>query len=268
MILLNLPLTISRRAKTVLREWTAPLNQLVSNQLHRFKSAGQTIRGWGGLIDENHQLTTEIVQLNTRVNELESLDQQNADLRRQLDYIKRSPRHLVPAEVIARDMSGWWQTIRLSKGDNFGIVVNQAVVTQEGLVGKVIDVTPRTCEVLLLSDPNCRVSAYLPGTETYGVMAGRGIDWSSDVLGNLDLVDKNAPIAVGDPVLTSGLGGIFPKGILVGYLDHIELAESGLFKRAAVMPSVELSALHYVFVILGEDPIDARLRSLGERRAP
>jgi rod shape-determining protein MreC len=136
-----------------------------------------------------------------------------------------------------------------------------AVVTPDGLVGKTVDVSLRTADVLLLSDPNCKVSARIARTGTFGLVSGTGPARDGAMLCRMEFINKDVPIRAGDQVLTSGLGGVFPPGLLVGYVDAVDLDESGLYQRADVVPRADLGRLTYVFVVFEEeDPIEEWLR--------
>ena len=130
-----------------------------------------------------------------------------------------------------------------------------AVVTAKGLIGKIIDVSPRTAEVLLISDPTCKVSCALPDEQAFGVLRGRGQGWRGDSACRLELIDKNAEVREGAEVITSGLGGVFPKGLLVGFVNEVKRHESGLYLEANVVPRADLGGMQMVFVIVDAGPL-------------
>ncbi|MFT5124906.1 MAG: rod shape-determining protein MreC [Kiritimatiellia bacterium] len=250
LIALIMPNSFSRGTQNVAREGMAPVQGLVASTSFRIKSAYRAIRGWGGLPDENKKLSEQVVILQNRVNELESLALQNTQLRQQLGFRSKSPNRMIASEVIGRDISGWWQTVRLAKGSRHGIQVNQAVVTADGLVGRVSVVSPRTCDVLLISDPSCRVHAELENSGSYGVLHGKGPSVNGDVICRMDLINKAMDIREKTAVRTSGLGGIFPPDVLIGYVTRVERDASGLYQEAEILPAVDLSELNFVFVIV------------------
>ena len=249
--LLNLPADVSRRAKAGFRELLAPLQGAVAGASQRTGERLRSLRGLRGLAEENRRLAEDLVRLRLEAQALKALEAENGALRRQLQFQQRTPRRLVLADIIGRDVTGWWQTIRLGKGAADGIGRDMAVLTPEGLIGKTIEVSPHTCDVLLISDPACQVSARLSRSGAFGIVAGRGPSAGAQVVCRMQYLNKNVPLVPGDEVVTSGLGGVFPAGLLVGYIERVETDPSGLFQGADVIPKADLGLLDYVFVVLG-----------------
>ncbi len=261
---LNLPESLSRKAKSSVREIVAPLQSLISSTMLTIRQTRDFVRGLGGTAIENQQLNAELIRLRGELRYLRELEQENVDLRHQLDFISRAERELIATEVVARDISGWWQTMRLSKGLNDGIVPGLAVVTADGLVGRTVDISAKTSDILLISDPACKVSAQLSRTGTFGIVSGRGVSWNGQVHCRMEFISKNIPVRPGDEVVTSGLGGIYPAGILIGYVDRVELDKKGLYQYADIVPTADIGALRYAFVVIETiDPIEALLRRRG-----
>ena len=255
---LALPDAVSEHAKAGARETLAPLQGLISGTLRRLKNAGASIRGWGGLPEENRKLAETNLILQNRVLELQSLEEENLRLRGLLAFQRRSRQQLIAAEVIARDLSGWWRSVRLDKGERDGVALDQAVVTGDGLVGKVISVSERTSDVLLISDPSCRVSVEVSGLGVFGVLRGKGASRKGHALCEVEFITKDVVIPAGTTVVTSGLGERFPKGVLIGVIEHVETDSSGLFQRADVMPAANLGRLTHVFVAVNRNAPEAR----------
>lgn len=249
LVVLNLPASVSDRAKGMLREGIAPLQGALSGFSRWVGESVRSVRGIGGLVRENQQMSAELVRLRNEVRDLQSLSQDNAELREQLQFTAQAQRRLTPCEVIARDITGWWETIRLSKGLSDGVSMDMAVMTSDGLIGKTVDVSARTCDVLLISDPACKVSTRIVRTGAFGVVAGSGPAKAGQAACQMEFINKNVPVLPGDEVVTSGLGGVFPKGLLIGYVDKIYKDETGLFQRADIIPKADLGMLTYVFVV-------------------
>ncbi|MDZ4198420.1 MAG: rod shape-determining protein MreC, partial [Kiritimatiellia bacterium] len=247
---------ISEHVKAGIREALAPLHEALSGAASRTHDAVSTIRGFGGLIGENRRMASEIVRLGEELRRLESLREENDQLREVLGFVRASPRLLLPAEIIARDVGGWWQTVRLNRGIRDGVRVGQAVVTAEGLVGRTRDVSNSTADVLLISDPNCRVSVRFPRTGGFGILSGTGVQWNGRVVCRLELINRHLPIRAGDEVQTSGMGGVFPAGLPVGYVDTVETEASGLTQWASVIPHADLALMRIAFVV-GSSPGEA-----------
>lgn len=170
---LNLPAPISGRIKASIRDGLAPLQAALSSTVRHTRERAQSIRNISHLVGENQKISDELVRLRNEVRHLKSLATENALLREQLHYAEQSPRKLVSCRVIGRDLTAWWQTLRVSKGSLHGVHVDRAVITLDGVVGRVIDVSLRTSEVLLISDPTCKVAARITRAGSYGIEIGR-----------------------------------------------------------------------------------------------
>jgi len=247
--LLNLPLPASRRAKEAVRETLAPLHALVSGAGLRLREAGTTLRGIGGLASENRALQEEILRLRGEVRALQTDAKENAVLRELLGFRRRAGQRLVAAEVIARDSTGWWQTLRIDRGIQDGLTADLAVVTPDGLAGRTVELSDHTADVLLVSDPSCRVAVRIPRTGSNGVLSGTGVRWNGQVVCRIDFINRNHPVRAGDVVVTSGLGGIFPPDLPVGYIETIETDAAGLYLRAEVLPRADISRMRHAFVL-------------------
>jgi rod shape-determining protein MreC len=245
---LNLPGSAARIGKIALRESVSPLQSIVFNLISRMRESVIVLRGLGGAMLENRKMAAELVLLRGRLRELESVKLENIELRKYLNFARYSSRNLTPCEVIGRDPSGWWQTIRLGSGYKKGISEDCAVETLDGLIGKTVNVSPQSSEVLLISDPACRISVNISGSGAFGVLKGQGVQWGGGAVCRMDFINKDKLVRVGDEVVTSGMGGVFPKGLLVGYVEKVYTDRSGLYQYADVLPKADLGWLTYVFV--------------------
>ena len=248
-ILLNLPPAVIGGARQAAREAMAPLQGAVTGFWRSLREGLDSVRGLNRQLRENQRLTAETARLVNQVRELQALGDENAQLRRQLGFAARAPRELVACEIIAREGEGWWQTLRLNRGTQDGVAVDMAVVTVDGLAGRTIGVSAHTADVLLVSDPGCRVAARVKRTGSFGVVSGRGPAWSGQVICRMEFINKNAPLLPGDEVYTSGLGGLFPKGLLIGYIENVFMDRSGLYQHADVVTKADLGLMQYVFVV-------------------
>jgi len=249
LIIMNLPTPLSHWLKAGVREGLAPLQELVAGTRLRLTEALAALRGLGGLSRQHREMSAELIRLRGKLAEREAIERENYALRTQLDFRRRSPLDLIACEVIGRDASGWWETVRIGKGRADGILPDTAVLTPEGLVGRSIDVSPRTADVLLISDPRCRVAARIARTGMFGVVRGLGANWQGQALCRMDFININTPVRPGDEVITSGLGGIYPRGLVIGYVENVVRDESGLYQSADVLPRADLGKLVYVFAV-------------------
>ena len=261
LVALNLPDAWSERGKGVVRDVLSPLQALVSGLQYRSAQWGSAVRGLGEMALENQQLSAEITRLRSEIRYLEALEAENVALRAQLGFLSRPHYRLIPAEVIGRDISGWWQTVRIGKGLAEGIESDMAVVTPDGLVGRTRSVSAGTADILLISDPSSKVSAYLPRVDAHGILSGRGVTPRGVAMLQMEFINKDARVREGDEVVSSGLGGTYPKGLLIGYIEQVSLDDSGLFQRAQIRPAADLGRLLYCFVVSeSRDPVEALLR--------
>ena len=202
-----------------------------------------------GLEKENKDLKRELQELKLQMNRYREADLANERLRALLNFKKSIATPLLPAQLVAFDPSGWFQTILIDKGRNDGVVLDMAVVSAEGLVGRVIGVGNHHAKVLLILDGNSAVDAYIQRSRARGVLVGLGRE-----LCLLKYVQRNEDVQVGDKVISSGMGGVFPKGLLVGTVQEVVRASSGLFQRVEVEPAVNFSRLEEVLVVIQPPP--------------
>jgi rod shape-determining protein MreC len=196
---------------------------------------------------ENKQLRVEIDELRATDQTLQGLAAENNQLRRALQFRERSTFKLVAARIIARDAATWWSTIKVDKGSNDGVVPDQPVLTEDGLVGKTTVVAKNASTVLLISDENCGVSATVEGTRERGMVRGTRTSTATAPDLTLDFLSKLADLKPGQKVYSSGVGGVFPSGVLVGEVKKFEVEP--LEGTASVVPAVDLSTIEDVFIV-------------------
>lgn len=170
-------------------------------------------------------------------------------LRLALAYRERSVFKLVPAEVVTRDASTWWRTVTINRGKRDGIEGDMSVVTDQGLVGKTTTVSDSIAVVLLVSDENCRVAANVEGSREQGIASGERVVGALAPLLDLNFLSKQANLQPGAKVYTSGVGGVFPSGLLIGTVKEYKVRE--LDGQARLNPAVDLAKLEDVFVVTG-----------------
>jgi rod shape-determining protein MreC len=161
-----------------------------------------------------------------------------------LEYKSGLDREMVLASVIGSDAIGWSKMITIDKGSKDGLKKNMAVVTYEGLVGHIIQTVPGYSKVLLITDVRSAVDALDQNNRTRGVVVGKGSDFCE-----MKHISQDADIQVGYPVISSGLGGVFPKGLLIGKVSKVGESKKGLFKNVVIVPAANISLLEEVFVL-------------------
>jgi len=251
-----LPASLSLKGKGAVRGVVAPAERGTSGLGQRLSEAVSAIRGMGGAVEKNRELSHDLVRIQARLSQLVDVEEDNRRLRKAFKFHHQTPFSMIPCDVISRNISGWWNTVRIGKGSAAGIRENHAVISPDGLVGKTIEVSKRTAEVLLVCDPACRVSAKVERANIFGLVRGGGVDLKGHPIARMDFIDKDAEVLEGDAVVTSGLsgeGGVSPKGVHIGYVVKVHRDGSGLFQYAEIAPSATVSLLDYVFVVSASD---------------
>jgi rod shape-determining protein MreC len=197
------------------------------------------------LKEENRQLEEEVRRLKQENADLKESAQTSERLQRLLALKGRVPGAAIAAEVVAHSPSAWFTTIVINKGQRDGVRKGFPVVTLEGVVGKVLRVSSSSSVVLLVLDRNSSVDCLVERTRQRGILEGEGGGRCF-----LRYVPRTADIQVGDHLVTSGLEGIFPKGLAMGDVVKVEKKEYGLFQEIEVMPSADLSRLEEVMVLV------------------
>ncbi|MGI8601498.1 MAG: rod shape-determining protein MreC [Verrucomicrobiales bacterium] len=199
---------------------------------------------------ENVRLRRELEELKIFSEEYHKVKQENDDLRRMLDFSKTHPLKLLPARILTRNSATWWNAATIDRGLHDGLAPDLAVRTAEGLVGKVVQVSQRESQILFLTDETCRVAVRIEGTPDQGISSGiRGVAGRTPGL-RITFLPREASVPVGAKVYTSGKGGIFPLGILLGEVTKFTTLDDG--GEAQVKPAVDFDNIKYVFVVAQE----------------
>lgn len=187
-----------------------------------------------------------------RIQELEGLlirsrevDRENQRLKKLLNFSLPLATRTIGARVIGEDVTPWKKVVLLDKGSRHNLKKDLALVVPEGLVGRILEVEPYTAHAILLPDPDCRVSALTATSRAQGIVAGTGTDKLQ-----MKYLALDAEIEIGEDVTTSGVGSIFPKGLLIGKIESIERDGDGLHLLALVKPSVPFSKLEEVLCLV------------------
>ena len=248
LLLFSLPGGCTARVKGVFKNMLIPVQGFFLRSGSSLKAGLDSVRGFGGLAEENHRLNQGIVSLQTKNRLNENLAAENLRLRTLLEFRNQQSSVLIPAQVVTRSISGWWQSVGLGKGLRSGVQSNQAVISPDGLVGRTADVSAWTADVLLVSDPACKVSARVSRTGSFGLVVGRGVNLKGYPVARMQFIHKDTPVRVGDEVVTSGLGGIFPRDILIGRIEEIHVEEAGLYQVADILPQAVVNLTDVIFV--------------------
>ncbi len=193
---------------------------------------------------ENQRLKTELGRQTAALNRCAEIELANDRFRRLLGFEATISQKMVAARVVGKDPSAWSKTIIVDKGTGNGIRSGAPVVVSEGVVGVVVDASLRFAKVLLLVDPNSAVDALVQKTRARGIVKGGGAGYLM-----FDYVLRKHDIGVGDTVVTSGLDGVFPKGLRVGRVSEVVKLNAGIFQKVSVTPYVDYEILEEVFIL-------------------
>ncbi len=199
--------------------------------------------------EQNKILLSEVEELRAKNIAANEFEAENQRLRALLGYKQVAVQFdLEPARVIGRDAATWSSMIIVNRGTADGIANDMAVVTEMGLVGHVIDAGINTSKVQLILDPRSSVGTLIqrPESRVAGIVEG---DLNNPTMPRMVNIPKNSDVIVGDVIVTSGFGGVYPKGIVVGKIKDIQNEESGLLKYGVVETTVNFQKLEDVAII-------------------
>ncbi len=221
----------------------------MASPLGRF--VGTLSRLGGDLEAENERQRQDIARLTEEIARLRELEHENQMLRLLLRCEEENPGYeLLSAAVIGRDHSNLMQRIAIDKGTEDGVVEGMVVLADGGLAGKVVKAYPTAARVLLITDPSSAVNAIIQDSRASGVVRGRP--------GNsltMEFVSPSEDVTEGGLVVTSGLGGGFPKGLVIGRVAEIEGDDLDVFRELRLEPAVQFQRLEDIIIITSFLPI-------------
>ena len=200
--------------------------------------------------------------LETSLDRIDAIETENVELRRQIDALKNelnidytlTDYEYLNATVVSRNVGFWYNTITIDKGTYNGVEKDMVVINSKGLIGKIIKTSTFTSDVRLIttSDTNNKISVHISNGDydLYGLI--NSYDYNDNYL-EVEGISNTKDVRVGDYVYTSGLGGIFPSGILVGTVSEISTDSYDLAKIIKVKPSADFSNINYVSVLKRKD---------------
>ena len=194
---------------------------------------------------QNRVLSTQLNQVLQARNQWQETELANTRLRNLLDFQKTITERIVAAEVIGRDPSTWFKTVIIDKGKTDGLTKGLPVVMPQGIAGQVIEVSKHYSKVMLITDRNSAVDALVQRTRARGVIKGESTDRC-----RLDYVLRKKDVRIGDTVLSSGLDGVYPKGLLIGQVSEVIQHDADIFHDVIITPFVDFEKLEEVLVVL------------------
>ncbi|MDH4139017.1 MAG: rod shape-determining protein MreC [Coriobacteriia bacterium] len=210
----------------------------------------RAVTDWAGGLSvsrsEVDELQTQNEELRQRVAELEEARLENERLRTLVGFTEARKLEALGARVIARPTSSWESVIVIDRGTADGVEPGMPVLAPQGLLGQTVEVTEHSAKVRLIVDQRSGVAGMVQSTRAEGIVRG-------SVEGGLDMeyVSRETTVVAGDIVLTSGMGGVYPKGLLIGEVSKVDLPENALFSIIEVRPSARLQGVEEVIVLVG-----------------
>jgi rod shape-determining protein MreC len=215
-----------------------------------FKSFWEDYVALWGVREENEKLRQELAKCKAVNNEFREAVATNVRLTKLLELKESLPPPVITTQIVGRDPSLWFKTVIVDRGSADGVKKGMPVVTVEGIVGQIMNTSPHYAKVLLAIDPNSAIDVLVQPSRVQGIIKGRGT-------GDFDLhyVLKNCAVQIGDPITTSGLGGVFPKGLPVGKVSRAIKNRRGMFQKIEIEPAVDFNQLEYLLIIMKENSL-------------
>ena len=199
--------------------------------------------------EENQNLKVQIQQLQGEQNRLREQAFLAMDFQKLSMYQATAPMTTVPAHIIGRNVSNWYRAMVIDKGARDGIHPEMGVITDAGVVGRIVRVNPMTSIMLLLSDPNVAITGMIQSSRDEGIIQG-----TPQGSIHMKYLPPLSSVQVGDAIVTSGLTGDFPRGLHIGRIQQVTKAATDLFQSGEVTPIVDFSKLEGVLVITSFQP--------------
>jgi rod shape-determining protein MreC len=231
-----------------------PLQMAAQGTANWFIGIEENYLTMSGFKSENERLRQRIQTLEVERQRLLEAEATNRKLQQLLDFRAQLPGKSLTASIIANSASSWFQGCILDKGSADGVQKNMAVVTPLGVVGKVVSVTAYSAKVILLTDANSGIDVLVQRTRSRGIVSG-----SLDSGTVLKYVKRSEDVQVGDRLITSGLDGVFPKGLMAGTVIRVNKQNLGLFQFIEVLPAVQSARVEEVLVVgAGAETVPAK----------
>jgi len=236
------PLHSVRRGVAVV---AAPVSRVGEGIAVPFRAVGEWFAGLGVSRSEVEALRQQNDELRGRLAELEEARQENERLRALVDFAEERKFTQLGARVIGRPSSSWEGVIVIDRGTADGVRAGMPVLAAQGLVGQIVETAAHSARVRLITDQQSGVAGMLQSSRVEGIVQG-----SIDRTLSLNFVSKDSTPTVGDVVITSGLGGVYPKGLVVGDVTAVDSRRADLYPRITLASRVPVDALEEVLVLV------------------
>ncbi len=234
--------------RKIIMEAAAPFQKLAHVTVKSVGNSWDRYVSLVGLVEENKKLTKTISELEAELLFYKEGYSETQRLRKLLALKESLGYSFIAARVIAREQGALSKTIIIDKGSFDGLKSGMPVIAPPGLVGRVVHVSWNVAKVLLIIDENSNVDVLLDRTRVQGIFSGAGLRG-----GKLKYIIKNQDVVSSDIVISSGMGGVFPKGLFVGQVRDVEKPDTELFLNISVTPYIDFSKLEEVLVLVSEE---------------
>ncbi len=223
----------------------APFQELVTRSLRFTRDIWRYYFYLVTVAKENHVLMRQLGQAVENKNQWQETELANTRLRDLIDFQRNISERVVAAEVIGKDPSAWFKTVIIDKGEADGLTRGLPVVILQGIAGQVIEASNHYSKVMLIVDSNSAVDALVQRTRARGVIKGEATAQC-----RLDYVLRKNDVRMGDTIVSSGLDGVYPKGLRIGYVSQVIEHDADIFHEVIITPFVDFEKLEEVLVIL------------------
>jgi rod shape-determining protein MreC len=230
--------------KRLVLETSSPLIRMMNGTVETVADVWRRYIFLIGLEKENQTLKRQVAELTRELNDYREVSFEAQRLKDLMALREGLSREAVAARVIGRETTTVFKTILINRGTSHGLRVGLPVVSVQGVVGKIVEASWNVSRVLLVNDYNSNVDAILQGSRAQGILQG-----GNDNLCSLKYVERSEDVRIGETLMTSGLGGIFPKGLILGTVLAVDKKGSGLFQKIDVIPAVPFTRLEEVVVL-------------------
>jgi rod shape-determining protein MreC len=235
-------------ASDALAIFTTPVQTVVSRVNRTAFGLWSTYQDWKNVRAENRRLRDEAQRLRVESLRVSEIDEENRRLRRLLQLKEALPLETISGEIIGREWGGWVRSLTVNRGRTSRVVRLTAVIGPDGLIGRIVDVRAGSSVVQVLTDPASTVGAHVVRTRTPGIIEGE----PRGTIRFKYMARDGAGMQVGDMIVTSGLGGLFPRGIPIGRVRAIDDRGSALFHYAQIAPAVDFARIDEVLLLTGD----------------
>lgn len=233
----------------LLMEVTSPFQQAATFVIKTVHGVFQQYVFLVHLQKENSLLRKKIAALEEESHQTKEMVLAHDRLRKLLEFREKMPASTIAAQVIGQDPTSWFKSVTVNKGERNGVLKGMAVISPEGVVGQILKTSADYATVLLMTDYNSAIDAIVQRTRAKAIVEGK-----EENRCQLKYLLRTEDVAVGDIVITSGLGGVFPKGLTIGEVRSVDKKGHGVFQYADLVPNVDLTRLEEVLILAVSAP--------------